>query len=85
MRCERSSSSSFVPAAPGAAHSFRLGDDDGNGTETDGAIIAGARASFRCCLRLFPLLLEDDFVLAIIIGGTGTEPAAAAVAALLGN
>jgi hypothetical protein len=47
------------------------GDDDGNGTETDGAKNAGARGSFLC-LRLFPLLLEDDFVLAIA-GGAGNE------------
>ena len=49
------------------------GDEDSNCTETDGAKNAGARASFLC-LRLFPLLLEDDFVLAIA-DGAGTEPA----------
>jgi hypothetical protein len=38
----------------------------------------GARAFFLC-LPLFPLLLEEDFVLAtgIIIGATGTEAALA--------
>ena len=68
MRPERPSSPSA--GVPAATPSSRLGDDDGNGTEADGDI-AGARASFRC-LRLFPLLLEDDFVLAIICA-TGAE------------
>ena len=38
----------------------------------------GAR-TFFLCLPLFPLLLEEDFVLAtgIIIGATGTEAALA--------
>jgi hypothetical protein len=67
--------SSSAPASPSAAVTlwFWRGDDDGNGNETEGDN-AGARASFPCFLRLFALLLEDDFVLAIGGAGTGAPP-----------
>ena len=41
--------------------------------ETDGDN-AGARASFRCFIRLFVLLIEGDFVLAIGGAGAGEAP-----------
>jgi hypothetical protein len=70
MRPERPSSLSV--GVPATTPCSRLGGDDGNGTKADGDI-AGACASFQC-LRLFPLLLEDNFVSAII-GATCAEAA----------